>query len=309
MYPLPYTYISMEELPKEFYWGDVDGVSYLTHSLNQHIPMYCGSCWAHSSMSSLADRIKIARNATGDEINLSIQFLLNCGANIAGSCHGGSASGAYDFIQQYGFIPYDTCAPYTACSSDSKQGYCPHVDTSCSPINICRTCTNPERGGTCVAIPEFPNATVAEYGTYHNDLHAIMAEIYARGPVKASINGQAIEEYKGGIIYDDPKLRNMTHNHGISIVGWGWENTTDTQYWIVRNSWGQYWGELGFFRVELGKNLLGIENNIAWAIPGRFSTSNVPCSENGHDCTGVQYYVDPSSDLKSIKRRLEVDHR
>jgi len=260
-------------------------------------------------MSSLADRIKIARNATGDEINLSIQFLLNCGASIAGSCKGGSASGAYDFIQQYGFIPYDTCMPYTACSSDSTLGFCPHVDTSCSPMNICRTCTNPDRNGTCVAVRHFPNATVAEYGTYHNDLHAIMAEIYARGPVKASINGQAIENYTGGIIYDDPALRNMTHSHGVSLVGWGYEEETSTPYWIVRNSWGQFFGELGFFRVELGYSLLGIENNIAWATPGTFSTTNFPCAEDGNNCITTHYYVDPSSDVVSVKRRLRAHYR
>lgn len=44
----------------------------------------CGSCWAHGSVSSLADRIKIARGAVGDDINLSIQFVLNCGTETAG---------------------------------------------------------------------------------------------------------------------------------------------------------------------------------------------------------------------------------
>ena len=42
-------------LPDDFHWGNVNGVSYLTHSLNQHVPQYCGSCWAHGALSSLAD--------------------------------------------------------------------------------------------------------------------------------------------------------------------------------------------------------------------------------------------------------------
>jgi hypothetical protein len=33
--PLPHTYIGSEDLPASFTWADVDGVSYLTHSLNQ----------------------------------------------------------------------------------------------------------------------------------------------------------------------------------------------------------------------------------------------------------------------------------
>jgi cathepsin X len=128
--PLPYTYLEPSALPKSFFWGNVNGKSYLTHSLNQHIPQYCGSCWAHSSMSALADRIKIARNAAGTEINLSIQYLLNCGGSSALSCQGGSAIRAYEFVHQNGFVPYDTCLPYVACSSQSTNGYCPHDDTT-----------------------------------------------------------------------------------------------------------------------------------------------------------------------------------
>jgi cathepsin X len=107
----------------------VNGASYLTHSLNQHIPQYCGSCWAHGSLSSLADRIKIARLGAGDEINLSIQYILNCGTDMAGSCHGGYHTSTYEFIQSSGYVPYDTCNPYLACSNDSTEGFCPQIDT------------------------------------------------------------------------------------------------------------------------------------------------------------------------------------
>ena len=82
--PLPHTYIKDDDLPDNFSWDNVNGRSFLTRSLNQHIPQYCGSCWAHGSISSLNDRIKIARNATGDEINLSIQHILNCAGSVAG---------------------------------------------------------------------------------------------------------------------------------------------------------------------------------------------------------------------------------
>ncbi len=82
----------------------------------------------------LADRIKIARGARGVDIGLSIQFLLNCGAGTAGSCHGGSNAGAYDFIERTGFIPFDTCLAYEACSADSTEGACAKTtgDYSCS---------------------------------------------------------------------------------------------------------------------------------------------------------------------------------
>jgi hypothetical protein len=36
--PLPTSYINPKDLPDNFSWGDIDGRSYLTHSLNQHIP-------------------------------------------------------------------------------------------------------------------------------------------------------------------------------------------------------------------------------------------------------------------------------
>jgi cathepsin X len=271
--PLPHTYINEDDLPDSFSWGNVNGTSYLTHSLNQHIPQYCGSCWAHGAISALSDRIKIAHavaingqddtssssSATSmvhDEINLSIQYLLNCGGSVAGSCHGGSHTGVYQFIKDNGFIPYDSCMPYFACSSDSTVGFCDKVDLSCTPLNTCRTC---DGTGQCHAVSTFPNASVAEYGTYSYYtsfgsavVPKIKAEIYARGPVATGVNANPILDYVGGIV-NDTKIWNMMVDHVVSIVGWGTSKETGEEYWIVRNSWGQYWGEMGYFRIVTGK--------------------------------------------------------
>lgn len=59
-------------------------------------------------MSAFADRIKIARNGEGPDINLSIQYILNCGGGTAGSCHGGSHTGTYQLIKDKGSVPFDT---------------------------------------------------------------------------------------------------------------------------------------------------------------------------------------------------------
>lgn len=68
----------------------------------------CGSCWAHGAMSSLADRIKIARKGAFPDTTLAIQTILNCGQQIAGTCHGGTATGAFQFVQEH-TIPDSTC--------------------------------------------------------------------------------------------------------------------------------------------------------------------------------------------------------
>lgn len=102
------TQFPVDAMPANWDWRNMSGVNYATKSLNQHIPTYCGSCWAHGAMSSMADRIKIMRKAQWPDINLAIQVILNCGTNVAGSCHGGSATGAFQFVQDNGGIPDDT---------------------------------------------------------------------------------------------------------------------------------------------------------------------------------------------------------
>lgn len=312
--PLPHEYVSAAALPEAFDWSNVNGVSYLTKSLNQHVPQYCGSCWAHGALSSFADRIKIARLGGGDDINLAIQYILNCATEEAGSCHGGYHTSTYEFIKESGFIPYDTCQPYIACSNESKDGFCPSVDTTCSKANTCKTCdTFAGMGGACTEIDIFPNATVAEYGMIdldENVVNKIKTELFVRGPVAATINAEPIVKYTGGVFTDDS--HSQSTNHIVSLTGWGYDEDTDTEYWIVRNSWGQYWGEMGYMRLETGKNLLGIEGEVAWVTPGAFTIHNFPCAENGENCVvddagfTTQFYQDPAHNIGAVHERLHA---
>lgn len=270
-------------LPREFTWGNVSGVNYLTMSRNQHLPQYCGSCWAHGSVSALGDRIKIARGAKGIDINLSVQHILNCGGSV-GSCHGGSILGPYQWLKSLeGGISYETSNPYLACSSESTEGFCAHANTKCEDSNlrsVAYTCsTFSEMGGFCAAIDHYPNATISDYGSVQG-ADNMAKEIYANGPIACGIDAGPTLKYTGGIMSDSGE----GVDHVVSVVGWGFDEETNKEYWIVRNSWGEYWGEMGYIRVEKGNNALKLETSCAWAIPDTFTETNYPCYEGGENC-------------------------
>lgn len=280
----PHTYLRKEDLPTAFSWSDREGRSYLTKVVNQHIPQYCGSCWAFGAVTSLADRIKVARGAKGTDFGLSIQHLLNCGTEVAGSCYGGDHLTAYKWIHDYGHIAYDTAQPYVACSSDSDEGFCAHVDTKCTPMNVARNCdTFKANGGKCEGIHHYPNASISAYGAVSGE-HEMMAEIFARGPIACGIDATLLLDYEGGIV--SASQFNNSHSmedHIVSLVGWG-ESEKGEKYWVGRNSWGEYWGDMGFFKIERGTNTQQVEADCAWAVVKDFTTTNYPCHEDGQNC-------------------------
>lgn len=130
----------------------------------------------------------------------------------------------FQFIKDTGFVPYNSCQPYLACSTDSSEGFCDKVDTTCSPINTCRTCDSfGGNGGKCTEIDK-----VCDRGQLDNDVHQIMAEIYARGPVAACINAEPIVKYQGGVFSDESESKET--NHIVSIVGWGMDPDTGVKH-------------------------------------------------------------------------------
>jgi len=266
------------EYPASFTWCDKDGVNYCSMSRNQHIPQYCGSCWAHGAISALADRVKIARGAKGIDINPSIQHLLNCGN--AGSCMGGDEGAAYQWIKKNGGISTETSQPYLACSSDSQEGFCGAVDTSCKPANIARTCGSfSEEGGPCTGLSSYPNISIAEHG-HINGAAAMQKEIFHRGPIACGIAADPLLNYESGIMTE----KGGEVDHTISVVGWG-NDTNVGEYWIVRNSWGEFWGEYGFVRVAFGALSL---DDCSWATVADFTAperdNQVHCHEGGDNC-------------------------
>ena len=102
------------------------------------------------------------------------------------------------------------------------------------------------------------------------------AELVEHGPISCGIQATPTLEqvYKTGIYeeyIESPEL-----NHEIAVVGWGIEQETGQEYWIVRNSWGTFWGEGGFYRTPVGTNTnLGIELDCVAGIP----TFTKPTSE------------------------------
>jgi cathepsin X len=276
--------LESQNYPADFTWCNKDGVNYCTISLNQHIPQYCGSCWAHGAVSALADRIKIDRKAQGIDIQLSPQHMLNCGG--VGSCHGGSLDGPYQWIKSISDktgsgISYTTSQPYQACSSESKEGICPGNDWSCTPKNVAVTCGT--FGVECVGLSHYPNATISEYGSISGSA-AMQKEIFNRGPIACTIDANPLRDYTGGII----TTQGGGTDHVISVVGWG-TDATEGLYWIVRNSWGEYWGEQGYVRVKDGALSL---SDCAWATPKDYTApeknNQFHCFEDGSNCKSAE---------------------
>jgi cathepsin X len=269
--PIPTAY------PDVFTWCNQSGVNLCSDLRNQHIPQYCGSCWAFASWTALSDRIKIARKGKSPDIVLSVQHLLNCGN--AGSCGGGSLGGPYQWLASIsrtgtGTV-YETENPYMACSGGSA-GVCGNGAWSCTNINKARACST---AGKCVALSLYPNATIHDYGSI-SGVSAMQKEIYNRGPIACLVDASPLVHYAHGIIQ---KSGGGT-NHVVSVVGWGKESSIS--YWIVRNSWGASWGEFGFFRAQMGIDPLGLESGCAWAVPLAFTEleTQAHCSQDGTHC-------------------------
>lgn len=245
--------------PESWDWRNANGVNYLSPTRNQHIPTYCGSCWDFAATSSFADRINIMKGSTFPVTYLSTQHVINCGN--AGSCFGGDDMGVYEYAKSHG-IPDETCNNYQAKNQD------------CTPMNECYTCYP---GGTCEAISNYTVFVAESYGSI-SGADDMKAEIYSRGPISCVIDAtDKLEQLR----LEQPADSNYVYeeyvpfpaiNHVISVVGYG-VNSTGFHYWIVRNSWGEPWGDRGFVKLLMNSPSynLGVEEGCSFVVPAKFN--------------------------------------
>eukprot|EP00762_Andalucia_godoyi_P005465 ANDGO_08399.mRNA.1 Cathepsin C len=253
--PLPHQVLSVADVPSAWDWRNASlsgttQTNWVTPSINQHIPQYCGSCWLHASVSAFSDRLKIARRADFPEIAISRQTLLDC--PVCGSCHGGDFLCTAQYLNAHG-MGDETCAPYRA------------EDGTCNDEAYCKTCAY-GFPGKCSAVTSYTKYYAAEFGSI-SGADAMKAEIYARGPIACEIDATAnFEAFKGGSIYSEV-LPSISINHVISVVGFGVDAASKEEFWVLRNSWGTYWADGGFARIKMHSDNLGIESNCVWTVP------------------------------------------
>ncbi|CAG9830256.1 unnamed protein product [Diabrotica balteata] len=185
----------------------------------------CGDCWAFSATGSLEGQFALKRN---NPVSLSEQQLLDCSSSYGnGNCdEGGSMGLAFDYIRDNGIMATDAY-PY-----EGQQSYCRYDS----------------------------NRIVGKIsGQVHVERlneWALVEAVGTLGPISVGVHADF--DFYGGGVFDKQGCPNGDGdlNHGMLAVGYGNENGVD--YWIVKNSWGQEWGEQGFIRMRRGINLCGI---------------------------------------------------
>lgn len=166
-------------------------------------------------------------------------------------------------------VPDDSCMPYIA------------QNMGCEAVTVCRNCAgkmNETLGHMvpdyCFAVKSWTGYGVGDYGNLSGE-DAMMREIYARGPIACSAATDHFFMYNytknrgildEGVYITDQKFTKDDIDHVMEVAGWG-VTPKGTKYWVVRNSWGTYWGDMGWVKIRRGVNQMQIESNCDWAVP------------------------------------------
>ncbi len=240
-------------LPTGYDWRQVHGGNFVTTVKDQ---ASCGSCWAFSGTAVLESAVAVYRNQPGLGLDLSEQDALSCNLTkidnqtLTNGCSGGFPYNYFDHTLNPGAVT-ESCQPYRSCD--------PTTSTCSCPANRCATGTvadNTYRSHYQPIAIAWQNADqyiVDAYGTANNIKRAIIEH----GPVTAFIIVYSDLNYYTGGVYAKTAAATYVGVHAITVVGWGHDNGTNLDYWIIKNSWGNAWGEGGYFRYLMKGSVPG----------------------------------------------------
>jgi len=221
-------------LPTSFDWRNTNGHNFVSPVRNQG---QCGSCYAFSSMGMLESRLRVQTNNTL-QVQLSPQDVVSC-SQLSQGCGGGFpylVAGKY--AKEFGAVE-EECDPYVG-----EGGAC-------------------TRKSTCLKHYTASYGYVGGYYGACNEQLMKLALVHG-GPISVSFEVYPdFMHYKSGI-YHHTGLGEFRPfeivNHAVLLVGYGTDEKTGEKYWIVKNSWGEGWGQNGFFQIRRGTDEVGIES-------------------------------------------------
>eukprot|EP00727_Mastigamoeba_balamuthi_P006638 m51a1_g2595 putative phosphatidylinositol 3- (1445) ;mRNA; r:440263-446902 len=205
----------------------------------------CGSCWAFAA-AGVAEGAWYRRHRA--IVSLSEQQLVSCDHLNSWGCDGGWASWAFLwmlFLNGGGLASTADFLPYTSGVNGS------YTTPACPTTGI-------------------PNrvhfSTMRYFGPIPWD-YTIMSYMVQYGPLKVAVSAEMFQYYDSGVL-DTPLCLSTweSMDHEVIIVGYGTDPATGKPYWLLRNSWSNLWGESGYIRIVRGKNMCGINNDLATII-------------------------------------------